>query len=73
MKLGAPPLQPESIAFGVVGAFENRTLGSFDSDVTIDNITVDLQIHVIPDHSIDHDFLIGGKPCCSGQEKKWRS
>ena len=61
VKLGAPRLQPESIAFGVVGAFENRTLRSFDSYVTIDNITVDLQIHVIPDHSIDHDFFIGGE------------
>ena len=61
MRLGSPPLRDNSISFGVIGTFESRSLGSFDSDVIIDKMPVQIQINVIPDHAIGHDLLIEGE------------
>ena len=71
VRLGAPFLRDNSISFGVVGAFESRTLGSFDSHVIIDKMPIEIQIHVIPDHAIDHDLLIGRESllCRAGRDR----
>ena len=61
VRFGAPPLRDNSISFCALGAFESRTLGSFDSHVIIDKMPIEIQIHVIPDHVIDHDLLIRGE------------
>lgn len=61
VKIKAPPLLSNSIPFSAVGLNEGCTFGSFQAEVCIDGIILNLEIHIVPDEFLDHDLLIGGK------------
>lgn len=60
-ELNAPTLKPGSVSFGSVGPNSGKTLGSFNADIVIDDIMLQLQIHIVPDEFISHNILIGGE------------
>jgi len=61
-QLEAPRLQPKIIKFDGVGSSNQSTLGRFSADVTIDGITLNLSIDIVPDHYTGHhDLLIRGE------------
>lgn len=59
--LGAPQIRPVTMKFDGMGATGCSTLGRFTADITIDGLTLTLDIDVVPDHFTTHDFLLGGE------------
>lgn len=59
--LGAPQIRPVAVKFDGMGATGHSTLGRFTVDVTIDGLTLTLDIDVVPDHFMTHDCLLGGE------------
>lgn len=61
VRLGVPVFDGKSVTFDGAGSTNNRTLGSFVSDLTIDGIIVTLRIHVVADSVLNCDLLLGGE------------
>lgn len=60
-KLGEPRLDPIFVPFDGLGSTNQFTLGRFTTDVSIDGITFNFDIDLVPDESMGHDLLIGGE------------
>ncbi|XP_071635047.1 uncharacterized protein [Temnothorax longispinosus] len=59
--IGAPQIRPVTMKFDGMGITDCSTLGRFTADVTIDGLTLTLDIDVVPDYFTTHDFLLGGE------------
>lgn len=61
VQLGAPRIRQETVKFCGVGSIERNTLGRFTAEVLVDGLTIKLNIDVVPDHFMGHNFILGGE------------
>ena len=58
-RLNTPKFEKISVPFDSVGSTNNRILGQFKTDVTIDGLTFAFTLDIVSDDLISHDLIIG--------------
>ncbi|XP_043264094.1 uncharacterized protein LOC122404231 [Colletes gigas] len=58
-ELGFPPLRQNKISFCGIGSLANKTLGQFNTNISIDDTSYPINIHVVPDSLMRYNLLLG--------------